>query len=71
MIRVDQGNEFVSRNMGLWTYRYGVTLDLLRMLLKKLVACRRYCNEERPHGTIGNKVPIMLTKSGGVPSPPP
>lgn len=28
-------------------------------------------NEERPHGAIGNKVPIMLTKPGGVTSPSP
>jgi putative transposase len=38
---------------------------------EKLEAWRRYYNEERPHGAIGNKVPIMLTKSGGVTSPSP
>ena len=32
---------------------------------EKLEAWRRYYNEERPHGAIRNKVPIMLTKSGG------
>lgn len=32
---------------------------------EKLEAWRRYYNEERPHGAIGSKVPIMLTKSGG------
>jgi putative transposase len=26
-IRVDQGSEFISRDMDLWAYRYGVTLD--------------------------------------------
>ena len=29
-IRVDQGSEFVSRDMDLWAYRYGVTLDFSR-----------------------------------------
>ena len=31
---------------------------------EKLEDWRRYYNEERPHGAIGNKVPIALTKSG-------
>jgi transposase InsO family protein len=38
---------------------------------EKLEAWRKYYNEERPHGAIGNKVPIMLTQSGGVTSPSP
>jgi hypothetical protein len=38
---------------------------------EKLDAWRRYYNEERPHGVIGNKIPFMLTKSGGVTSPSP
>jgi hypothetical protein len=38
---------------------------------EKLEAWRRDYNEERPHGAIGNKVPIMLTKSGCVTSPSP
>ena len=38
---------------------------------EKLEAWRRYYNAERPHGAIGNKVPIMLTKPGGVTSPSP
>ncbi len=29
-IRVDQGSEFVSRDLDLWTYRHGVTLDFSR-----------------------------------------
>lgn len=101
-IRVDQGTEFVSRDMDLWAYQRGVVLDFSRpgkptdnafieafngrfrteclnqhwfMTLadaaEKLEAWRRYYNEERPHGAIGNKVPIMLTKSGGVTSPSP
>ncbi|WP_441360621.1 integrase core domain-containing protein [Agrobacterium sp. MCAB5] len=28
-------------------------------------------NEYRPHGAVGNKVPIPLMKSGGSTSPPP
>lgn len=39
--------------------------------VEKLEAWRRYYNEERRHGAIGNKVPILLTKSGGVTSPSP
>ena len=29
-IRVDQGTEFVSRNLDLWAYARGVTLDFSR-----------------------------------------
>jgi len=92
-IRVDQGSEFVSRNMDLWAYQRGVVLDFSRPgkptdnafieafngcfraeclnqhwfltladATEKLEAWRRYYNEERPHGAIGNKVPIMLAK---------
>ncbi|MDX0729469.1 transposase, partial [Sinorhizobium medicae] len=32
---------------------------------------RRDYNEVRPHGAIGNKVPISLINSGGATSPPP
>lgn len=102
MIRVDQGSEFVSRDMDLWTCQRGVTLDFSRPgkptenayfeafnarsrteclnrhcfltladAAEKLEAWRRYYNEERPHGAIGNKVPIALTKSGGATSPSP
>jgi len=28
-------------------------------------------NEDRPHGAIGNKPPILLQNPGGAPSPPP
>ena len=93
-IRVDQGTEFVSRDLDLWAYQRGVTLDFSRpgkptdnafieafngrfraeclnahwfMSLadaqKKLEDWRKYYNEERPHGAIGNKTPIMLAKS--------
>jgi putative transposase len=38
---------------------------------ENLKAWRRYSTRERPHGTIGTKVLIMLRKSGGVTSPSP
>ncbi len=38
---------------------------------EKMEDWRRYYNEERPHGAIGNKSPIMLTKSGDTASPSP
>lgn len=101
-IRVDQGSEFVSRDMDLWAYQRAVTLDFSRPgkptdnafieafngrfraeclnqhwfltladAAEKLEAWRRYYNEERPHGAIGNNVPIMLTKPGRATSPSP
>jgi len=101
-IRVDQGTEFVSRDLDVWAYQRGVTLDFSRPgkptdnafieafngrfraeclnqhwfltladAAEKLEAWRRYYNEERPHGAIGNNLPIMLTKPGGVTSPSP
>ena len=116
-IRVDQGSEFVSRDMDLWAYQRGVALDFSRPgkptdnpfnlrwgidpldqflslftfngrfraeclnqrrhchsdqrrdtggfltladAAEKLEAWRRYYNEQRPHGAIGIKVPVML-----------
>ena len=38
---------------------------------EKLEAWRRYYNEERPHGAIGNKVPISLMNLGGDTGQPP
>lgn len=101
-IRVDQGSEFVSRDLDLWAYQKGVTLDFSRPgkptdnafieafngrfraeclnqhwflsladAREKLEDWRRYYNEERPHGAIGNKSPIALTKSGDAASPSP
>ena len=100
-IRVDQGSEFISRDLDLWAYLNGVTLDFSRpgkptdnafieafngrfrveclnqhwfMSLEdarqKMEAWRRYYNEERPHGAIGQKTPITLLRSDGIPSPP-
>jgi putative transposase len=100
-IRVDQGTEFVSRDLDLWAYTRGVTLDFSRpskptdnafieafngcfraeclnahrfMSLKdsrqKMEAWRRYNNEERPHGAIGQKTPITLLAHDGTSSPP-
>jgi putative transposase len=100
-IRVDQGSEFVSRDLDLWAYTRGVTLDFSRpgkptdnafieafnsrfraeclnahwfMSLEdarqKMEAWRRYYNEERPHGAIGQKTPATLLARDGTPSPP-
>jgi putative transposase len=99
-IRVDQGTEFVSRDMDLWAYARGVTLDFSRpgkptdnafieafngrfraeclnahwfLTLDdarlKMEEWRRYYNEDRPHGAIGNKCPIALQLLDGVASP--
>ena len=38
---------------------------------EKLEAWRRYYNEERPHGAIGNKPPISLLNPGDAASPSP
>jgi putative transposase len=100
-IRVDQGSEFVSRDLDLWAYTKGVTLDFSRpgkptdnafieafngrfraeclnahwfMSLEdarqKMEGWRRYYNEERPHGAIGQKAPITLLDPDGLTSPP-
>jgi len=100
-IRVDQGSEFVSRDLDLWAYQRGVTLDFSRPgkptdnafieafngrfraeclnahwfltlddARSKLEDWRRYYNEERPHGAIGNKPPIMMMNHDGAASPP-
>jgi putative transposase len=38
---------------------------------RKLEEWRRYYNEDRPHGAIGNKPPITLINPGDAPSPSP
>ena len=93
-IQFDQGSEFVSRELDLWAYQRGVTLDFSRPgkptdnafieafnsrfraeclnahwslsladAREKMEDWRRYYNEERPHGAIGHKPPIMLLNS--------
>ena len=100
-IRVDLGTEFVSRDLDLWAYQRGVTLDFSRPgkptdnafieafnsrfraeclnahwflnladAREKMEDWRKYYNEERPHGAIGNKPPIMLLNHDGAASPP-
>ena len=100
-IRVDQGSEFISRDLDLWAYAKGVTLDFSRpgkptdnafieafngrlraeclnahWLLtladarEKLENWRKYYNEDRPHGAIGNKPPVSLITPAGASSPP-
>ena len=101
-IRVDQGSEFISRDLDLWAYANNVTLDFSRPgkptdnafieafngrfraeclnahwfltladAREKVEAWRRYYNEVRPHGAIGNKVPISLQGPGDAASPSP
>ena len=100
-IRVDQGSEFVSRDLDLWAYAKGVTLDFSRPgkptdnafieafngrlraeclnahwfltladAREKLEDWRKYYNEDRPHGAIGNKPPASLMTPAGASSPP-
>jgi putative transposase len=100
-IRVDQGSEFISRDMDLWAYAKGVTLDFSRPgkptdnafieafngrfraeclnahwfltlddARSKMEDWRKYYNEVRPHGAIGNKPPITLQDYEGMPSAP-
>jgi len=100
-IRVDQGTEFVSRDLDLWAYQRGVTLDFSRPgkptdnafieafnsrfraeclnahwflsladAREKMEDWRKYYNEERPHGAIGQMPPIMLLNHDGAASPP-
>jgi putative transposase len=92
-IRVDQGSEFVSRELDLWAYQRSVTLDFSRPgkptdnafieafngrfraeclktpAKEKMEDWRKYYNEDRPHGAIGNKPPIMLLNHDGAASP--
>ena len=99
-IRVDQGSEFVSRDLDLWAYQNNVVLDFSRPgkptdnafieafngrlraeclnahwflslddARTKLEDWRRYYNEERPHGAIGNIPPITLTNHADASGP--
>jgi putative transposase len=101
-IRVDQGTEFVSRDLDLWAYQRGVTLGFswpgkptdnafieafngrfraeclnahwflnLADAKQKMEDWRKYYNEERPHGAIGQKPPITMLIHDGAASPPP
>src|ERR1700753_879775 len=100
-IRVDQGSEFISRDLDLWAYAHDVTLDFSRpgtptdnafieafngrfraecrnahwfMSLddggQKIEDSRKYYNEVRPHGAIGQRTPISLLNPDGIPSSP-
>lgn len=90
----------MSRDLDLWAYQRGVTLDFSRPgkptdnafieafngrfraeclsahwflsladAQEKVEAWRRYYNEERPHGAIGNRPPILLQNHVGATSP--
>lgn len=100
-IRVDQGSEFISRDLDLWAYQNDVILDFSRPgkptdnafieafngrlraeclnthwfltmadAREKLEAWRRDYNEVRPHGAIGNNVPVSRHFGVGDASPP-
>jgi putative transposase len=100
-IRVDQGAEFVSRDLNICAYQRGVTLDFSRPgkptdnafieafngrfraaylnahwflslanARKRLEDWRKYHNEQRSHGAIGNRTPITLLNHDGAASPP-
>lgn len=100
-IRVDQGSEFVSRDLDLWAYAHDVILDFSRPgkptdnayieafngrfraeclnahwfltlddARSKMEEWRRYYNEDRPHGAIGQIPPILLQNPDGAVSPP-
>jgi len=99
-IRVDQGSEFISRDLDLWAYAHGVTLDFSRPgkptdnafieafngrfraeclnahwfltladAREKMESWRRYYNNDRPHGAIGNVPPAALINANGATSP--
>jgi putative transposase len=101
-IRVDQGTEFVSRDLDLWAYAKGVELDFSRPgkptdnafieafngrfrseclnqhwfltlvdAREKMEGWRRYYNEDRPHGAIGNVPPVALMAAVGASNPLP
>jgi transposase InsO family protein len=64
----------------LFNYRFSKHPPFLARLLQqigrfdpqeKVENWRRYYNEERPHGEIGNKPPILLQSHAGATSPPP
>ena len=75
-IRVDQGSEFVRRDLDLWAYAKGVTLDFSRPgkptdnAFIEAFNGRLRANEDRPHGAIGNKPPVSLMIPVGASSPP-
>jgi putative transposase len=57
VIRVDQGSEFVSRDLDLWAYQRGVTLDFSRP-------------GKPTDNAIGNKAPIELVNRSAALGPP-
>jgi len=99
-VSVDQGTEFALRDLDLWAYQRGVTLDFSRLrkptdnsfieafngrlraecfnphwflsladAREKVDDCRNCYNVERPHGAIGNQLPLLLHKRNGEASP--
>lgn len=60
-ISVDQGTEFVSRDLDLWAYAKGVTLDFSRPSTP-LVEGRASCRS-RVWRTIGMSIPITILRT--------
>jgi putative transposase len=69
-IRVEQGSEFISRELDPCAYMKGVTLDFSDDAVRKCEAWRGDCNEVRPHSAIGNKPPISLVNRSAANDPP-
>ena len=71
---VDQGTELCHATWDLWAYRRGVKAQLWFLspadAREKMEDWRKYYNEERPHGAIGQITPIMLLNHVGAASPP-
>ena len=63
-IRLDNGPEFISKEVDLWAFMRGVALDETR---RKCEAWRRDYNTGRPHSAIGYQVPALLHLSVGNP----
>jgi putative transposase len=67
-IRVDQGCQFTSKELDLWAYTRGITLDFSRPgkptdlddAARKVEGWRREYNEVRPHSAIGDRPPMSL-----------
>jgi len=51
-------------------WRYWYAADTLVFCIGMVAACRKYYDEVRPHGAIGQRTPISLLNHDGFPSQP-
>ena len=65
-IRVDQGTEFVSRNLDLWAYAHGVTLDLAATCRPSGLAARQ-ADRQRLHRSLQRTLPGRVPERSLVP----